>query len=112
MYSNTGNNPSLLQGQEFKYYEQDYINNAKSHLDALQTSSIQGVGSIIEAMNSNDSVTRQSNNSMKPLSQLESEFNKTLSEYTSAQKNFSEESKFDLCLLALRQKNMVFLLFA
>jgi hypothetical protein len=88
------NNANLLQGQNYKDYERIYMESAKPHLILLE----QGVGpqvkSVIEALEGLDSTKNNNtplNNSTNKNNMNETEFNKTMSEYSAVYQSLIEE---------------------
>ena len=86
-----GNNePNLKQGQELLEYERQTIKRETPHLELLQISSIPGITSIVETLENQDSTSSTSQTSAANINKLEDEFNKTLSEYTLAYQELSD----------------------
>lgn len=90
-------NPDLAQGIEFNHYNKTTSIRAAKRLPYLQISSIPGLQSINEAMNSKDSVNSDTiiivnKNLNTNISHNENEFNRLLSEYGTLQQNL-EDSK-------------------
>ena len=84
------NNPSLIQGQESLEFSRKYARQVTPTLDALQSTSVPGVTSVVEAMDTNrPNVASQSRN-VDSVSAIEDEFNKKLVNYTATYKLFSE----------------------
>ena len=82
--------PNLKQGQELLEYEKQTIKRETPHLELLQISSIPGITSIVETLENQDSTSSTSQTSSTNINKLEDEFNKTLSEYTLAYQELSD----------------------
>jgi hypothetical protein len=97
-------NADLSQGQEFITYNDSRLRKVTERLPFLQISSIPGLFSINEAMNgsdsikgnntlhTNDSVISTNNNITANIVKNENDFNKSLSEYSSLQKNLESSN--------------------
>lgn len=81
--------PALNQGQQFMDYNRMYHRQEGKKLNALQITSIPGVNSIVENMDTKKHRAEKHKNSR--VSNLEKEFNRTLAEYDVVYKQFSEE---------------------
>ena len=84
------NDNNLLQGQKYMEYGRVYQKSIEPHLKNLQMTSLPNVGSVIEGMNSDNSVKSTSAMSKSEISSNENEFNKTMIEYSSTYKQLSE----------------------
>lgn len=84
------NNPSLIQGQESLEFGRKYTRQVTPTLDALQTTSVPGVASVVEAMDTNRPNVAASSRKVDGVSAIEDEFNKKLVNYTATYKLFSE----------------------
>jgi hypothetical protein len=86
------NDPNLIQGQEFMYYERVYANNAKKDLELLELTSSPNLESIIETLDNGDSTNSNKNINHLSISSMEDEFNRTLVKYNTAYKYFMENN--------------------
>jgi hypothetical protein len=93
------NDANLLQGQQFMEYARVYSSSIKPHLYKLQLTSSPALQSIVEALYGSDSINAKNNNIKTVVTNTETEFNKTLSEYSDTYKELSKE------LLAINAKN-------
>ena len=93
------NDPNLAQGQQFMEYGRVYASSIAPHLYKLQLTSSPALQSIVEALNGSDSINATNNNVKSVVTSTETEFNKTLSEYSDTYKELSKE------LLAIKTKN-------
>jgi hypothetical protein len=82
-----GTNLDLKQGKAFEKYENDVKINTFERLPYLELTSMPGLLSINEAFNGDDSVVAKNKHFTSQLTQNESDFNKSLSEYSTLQKN-------------------------
>lgn len=99
-------NADLAQGQEFITYNDSRLKKVTERLPFLQVSSIPGLFSINEAMNGSDSIngnntlhtndsTLSANKNMTSnIVKNENDFNKSLSEYSSLQKNLESSNLY------------------
>ena len=93
-------NADLYQGQEYIHYNDTLTPKVFTRLPFLQVSSIPGLFSINEAMQGNDSInkndTQLANNQhiTTNIVKNENEFNKSLSEYASLQKNLESNNLY------------------
>lgn len=87
------NDPGLHQGQQFMDFNRMYTREVAPQYAGLQSTGIPGVGTTVEAMSSDGSVstTGGSSTSTRNVTRLEDEFNRTIAEYNSLYKIFSEE---------------------
>ena len=85
------NDPNLLQGQKYMEYGRSYASEVRPELELLQVTSIPGVSSIIEPLQGNDSTGAANPAATSAVSDIENDFNKTLSEYSAAHRSFSQE---------------------
>jgi len=85
------NDPNLLQGQKFMEYGRLYASEVRPELELLQVTSIPGVSSIIEPLQGNDSTGAANPVATSTVSDIENDFNKTLSEYSATHRSFSQE---------------------
>ena len=85
------NDPNLLQGQQYKEYGRLYAAEVRPRLAALQVTSIPGIDSIVETLDTASSTKSTQKNQASNVGAIEKEFNKTLHEYTQTYQTFSEE---------------------
>ena len=85
------NDPNLLQGQQYKEYGRLYAAEVRPRLDALQVTSIPGIDSVVETLDSASSTKSSQKSGTGNVGAIEQEFNKTLAEYTKTYQIFSEE---------------------
>ena len=87
------NNPALNQGQQLIKFNKMYTREITPQYTNLQSTGIPGITTIVETMSSANttSSTNGSETSQRDVSNLEDEFNRTVSEYNSLYKIFSEE---------------------
>jgi len=83
--------PNLLQGQKFMEYGRLYASEVRPELELLQATYIPGVSSIIETLQGNDSTGAANLVATSTVSDIENDFNKTLSEYSATHRSFSQE---------------------
>ena len=83
--------PNLLQGQKYMEYARLYASEVRPELKLLQVTSIPGVTSIIETLQGNDSTGAANQVTTSTVSDIENDFNKTLSEYSATHRSFSQE---------------------
>ena len=83
--------PNLLQGQKYMEYARLYASEVRPELELLQVTSIPGVTSIVETLQGNDSTGAANPVATSAVSDIENDFNKTLSEYSAAHRSFSQE---------------------
>ena len=90
--ANTGaeNDPALRQGQELMDYTRHYNRQITPQLGRLEETTMPGVGSVIEAMDTQKPKVAVPNQKPDEISKLEDEYNKTLVEYQSTYQLFSE----------------------
>ena len=85
-------NESLLQGKQFKLYNDSLFDKEKEHLELIQETSSKSLGSIQEAMNSKSSLQKNNNNIVSyKMSDIENEFNNTLQHYTTVYKEYMKD---------------------
>jgi len=90
------NNSDLKQGQMFIRYEDDVTTKVFERLPYLQLTSMPGLYSINEALNGDDSVLAANKNITDNISENETGFNKTLSEYSTLQKTLESSNLFNM----------------
>ena len=86
------NDPSLKQGIKFDDYQKEYLDASKYEL--LERSTTSNLNSVIESMssgNSNNNINSLSSASIQTISQLDSQFQQFLSEYTSTLRLLNQE---------------------
>ena len=93
------NDPALRQGQELMDFNRHYNRQIAPNLGLLEESSMPGVGSVIEAMDVQQPKVAAEKSPNDDVSKLEDEYNKTLTEYESTYRLFSES------VLKLRKKD-------
>jgi len=89
---NNSNDPSLKQGLEYDRFQKDYLDSSRYEL--LERSTTSSLSSVIESMsaqNSNNNTNTQSNNNVKAVSDLDGQFQKLLSEYTTTLRLLNQE---------------------
>ena len=85
------NDPNLVQGKEFLFYEELSKRDVLPHLKLLETTSSPEWGSLVEALDSKESTKSKNSAKTTTVSNIENEFNKTLTEYTKTYKMLTEE---------------------
>ena len=93
IFNNSGskNHPILKQGKQFISYNDDYVKVVNPELKIIQQTSSPTLSSIIETLESNNSLSQNNKASNSNVSQFESEFNRTLVEYTNTYQLFMQE---------------------
>lgn len=90
--TNMEGNPGLSQGSSFMDFNRMYHRNTEPKVKALQTSGIEGIETVTEAMQADDNITRKSTDvASNSVSSIEIEFNKTLVDYNTTYRSFAEE---------------------
>lgn len=91
---NTGleNDQNLLQGQNYMEFGRVYAGAAKPHLKLLEITTSPNINSIVETFDDNDSIVSNKKTHNVSMSDIEKEFNRTLSQYTTSYKNFTSNS--------------------
>ena len=89
-YSEIGKDPNLIQGREFLNLKRHNEKNLAQSL-LIKRSSSPEIGSIIEALQNDDSTQANDSVEIHNVSNLENEFNKTLMEYTQTHQLIVEE---------------------
>jgi len=87
----TNKHPILKQGREFINYNHDYIKVVTPELKIIQETSSPRLSSIIETLESENSLSQNNKVQVSKVSKYENEFNRTLAEYTNTYKNFMQE---------------------
>ncbi len=82
--------PSLVQGQELLDFKHTYTRQITPTFGLLETTTMPGVGSVIEAMDTAKPKVSAKNAKQDDITELETEFNRTLTEYDATYKLFSE----------------------
>jgi hypothetical protein len=90
----TYKNADLSQGKDFKKYEHAVKTYTFERLPFLELTSMPGLTSINEAFNGDDSIIAQKKHISENLSQSETDFNKTLSEYSTLQQNLATSALY------------------
>jgi len=85
------NDHNLVQGKEFLLYEELSKRAVLPHLKLLETTSSPELGSLVEALDSKESTKSKNGTKTDSVSNIENEFNKTLTEYTKTYKMLTEE---------------------
>ena len=80
------NDPNLVQGRHFLNLQKEDKKNLASNLSLIKKTSSSNVGSIIEALQNNNSTQSKETIHMENMSNTEIEFNKTLMEYSNTHK--------------------------
>lgn len=83
--------PILKQGREFINYNRDYIEVVKPELKIIQETSSPTLSSIVETLESENSLSQNNKIRTSNVSKYENEFNRTLVEYTNTYKSFMHE---------------------
>jgi len=83
--------PILKQGREFIKYNEDYIKVVEPELKFIQKTSSPNLSSIVETLESNNSLSQNNKAQASKVSKYENEFNRTLAEYTNTYKHFMQE---------------------
>tara|TARA_B100001093_G_C26772053_1_gene990686 strand:+ start:99 stop:1271 length:1173 start_codon:yes stop_codon:yes gene_type:complete len=78
----SNNNIDLSQGNKLLQNNNDLKKNIKQHLDLINTSSSKKLGSIIEALDSDDSTKIKNSINLNNVTKIEDEFNRVLINYT------------------------------
>ena len=93
VFNNSGSNnqPILKQGKQFIRYTDDYVNVVSPELKIIQQTTSPQLKSIVETLESTNSLSQTNKVPFSNVSQFESEFNKTLVEYTNTYKTFMQE---------------------
>jgi len=86
--------PDLSQGRELLQYETNVIQQAMKRLPFLQMTSMPGLTSINEAFNGDDSLVAANKHIATTLPDSQQEFNKTLTEYATLQKNLDSSALY------------------
>jgi hypothetical protein len=84
-------NGNLLQGITFVNISNQKKERLYPELKSLQITSSPHLGSIVESLESNNSIQKKNNEVSKNISKYEEEFNRTLAEYSNAYKTFINE---------------------
>jgi hypothetical protein len=87
------NDTALHHGQQFMDFNRMYTREISPQYTGLQSTGFTGVGTLVEAMSSAESTSKTSSSeiSNRNVSKLEDEFNRTIAEYNTLYKVFSEE---------------------
>lgn len=93
VFNNSGskNQPILKQGKQFIRYADDYVKVVKPELKIIQQTTSPKLKSIVETLESTNSLSQTNKVPVSNVSQFESEFNRTLVEYSNAYKSFMQE---------------------
>jgi hypothetical protein len=93
VFNNSGSNnqPILKQGKQFIRYTDDYVNVVTPELKIIQQTTSPQLKSIVETLESTNSLSQTNKVPFSNVSQFENEFNKTLVEYTNTYKTFMQE---------------------
>jgi len=89
MFNNT--DPNLIQGKLFINNFSNLIDKVKSHLTLIGTTSSPHIGSIIEALDQDDSINNNNTVIKNDVAKIDKEFNQLLVLYTKNYKLFMEE---------------------
>lgn len=92
-FFNRGNNKNdnnLNQGKEFLSYENVYKNIVQPHLEPIQTTTSPNLSSLVETLETEESLKDKNHVNHQDMSNIEKEFNKKLSEYTVTYKSLME----------------------
>ena len=82
--------PNLLQGQKYLEYGRLYASQVRPELALLQVTSIPGISSVVETLQGNDSTGAANRAATSKVSDIETDFNKTLSEYSAAHRSLTQ----------------------
>ena len=82
--------PSLRQGQKLIDYNRGYKSNIAPMLGLMEETTMPGVGSVVEAMDTQKPKVAVPGNSNDDITRIEDEYNKTLVEYERTYQLFSE----------------------
>lgn len=93
IFNNSGANsqPILKQGKQFIKYTDDYIKVVEPELKIIQSTSSPKLASVVETLESNNSLSAQTKAQVSKISKNEAEFNRTLAEYTAVYNSFIQE---------------------
>ena len=83
--------PNLLQGQKYMEYGRMYASDVRPELELLQVTSIPGIASVVETLQGMDSTGAANRTSTSKVSDIETDFNRTLSEYSATYRSFVQE---------------------
>lgn len=83
--------PNLLQGQKYLEYGRMYASQVRPELALLQVTSIPGISSVVETLQGNDSTGAANRAATSNVSDIETDFNKTLSEYSATYRLLTQE---------------------
>lgn len=87
---NVDKNPSLLQGEKLIIYNNRYKRDVLPSIGLMEETTMPGVGSVVEAMDTQRPKVAVPHNGNDEITQLEDEYNKTLVEYERTYQLFSE----------------------
>jgi hypothetical protein len=83
--------PVLKQGRQFIKYSDDYVKVVKPELKIIQETSSPKLASVVETLESSNSLSQKSKTQISKVSKNEQEFNRTLAEYTAAYNSYIQE---------------------
>ena len=93
--SNNNTNMDLAQGKTLLKYDKITKNEVKPHLALVGMSSSSKLGSIVEALQSDDSTQAKNNINLNNITQLEDKFNRVLVDYSKNYKLMIEELMYN-----------------
>ena len=93
VFNNSGskNQPILKQGKEFISYADDYVKVVSPELKIIQQTTSPKLKSIVETLESINSLSQNNKVPVSTVSKIENEFNRTLVEYTNTYNSFMQE---------------------
>ena len=93
VFNNSGskNQPILKQGKEFISYTDDYVKVVSPELKIIQQTTSPKLKSIVETLESINSLSQNNKVPVSTVSKIENEFNRTLVEYTNTYNSFMQE---------------------
>ena len=89
--SDSNNQPILKQGKEFISYTDDYVKVVTPELKFIQQTTSPKLKSIVETLESINSLSQNNKVPISTVSKIENEFNRTLVEYTNTYNSFMQE---------------------
>ena len=89
--NNNNNNMDLSQGKSLLQYDKNTKNEVKPHLALIETASSSKFGSVVEALQGENSTKAKNNINMSNITKLEDEFNRLLVSYSKNYKLLIEE---------------------
>lgn len=89
--NNNNNNTDLSQGNSLLQHDKNTAKSVKPHLSLIGKSSSSNLGSVVEALQSDDSTKAKNNINLSNISKLDDEFNRVLVSYSKNYKLLVEE---------------------